>query len=66
MVAVFSCCRVLDCALRAASVGTLEIIGDAVAGAGWATLTMKRPAGTGVIAGPGPSGLSVVPAGGAA
>jgi Domain of unknown function (DUF1707) len=47
----------------AASVGTLEIIGDAVSGAGWATLTMKRPAGTGVIAGPGPSGLSVVPAG---
>jgi hypothetical protein len=47
----------------AASVGTLEIIGGAVPGAGWATLTMKRPAGAGVIAGPGPSGLSVAPAG---
>jgi hypothetical protein len=46
-----------------ASVGTLEIIGDAVPGVGWATLTMKRPGGMGVIAGPGPSGLSVVPVG---
>jgi hypothetical protein len=36
---------------EAASVGTLGIIADAVPGAGWAALTMKRPAGTGVIAG---------------
>src|SRR5690348_13250463 len=59
MAAALSSCRVLDDAPRAASVGTPEIIGDAVPGASWATLTMKTPAGTGVIAGPGTSGLSV-------
>src|SRR5215469_8074237 len=41
-----------------ASVGVRGIVGDAVPGApGWATLIMKGPAETGVIAGPDPPGF---------